>query len=104
MNLQQVKNYHHDTIIILQYLPPAHPNDIPIHDVSMEVHQNNWRDIVNTTYYLTIMPSTCDYDIPLINITLLDVENSTGTCTVHGITMTSLLHTHLQMKELWSSS
>lgn len=67
------------TLLFLQYLPPARPNDIPIHNVSMEVIESNWSDVVNYTYYLTVIPATCDSDIPLISITLLDTEeNSTG--------------------------
>ena len=63
-------------VICFQYLPPARPNGIPIHDIPMEVMSSNESDVLSLTYLLTIRPATCQTNVPLISVTLLDAENA----------------------------
>ena len=61
-----------------QYLSPARPNGIALHEVVTTAHTSSDSSIVNLTVSMEIIPSSCDYDLPLINVTLLDVENASG--------------------------
>lgn len=67
-------------VLTLQYLSPARPNGIALHDIVTTTQMNNDSDIVNLMVSMEIVPSTCDYDIPLINVTLLDLQVTPGVC------------------------
>ena len=62
----------------LQYLSPARPNGIALHDIITTAHVTNDSDYTNLTVSMEIVPSSCDYDIPLINVTVIDAETTPG--------------------------
>lgn len=72
-------------IITLQYLSPARPNGIAVHEIVTTAQVNNDTEVVSLNISMEIVPSSCDYDIPLISVTLLDVENASGTCTLYAL-------------------
>jgi type 1 fimbria pilin len=59
-------------------LSPARPNGIALHEIITSAHITNDSDYINLTISMEIVPSSCDYDIPLINITVIDVEATPG--------------------------
>lgn len=67
----------HVHVMFVQYLAPARPNNIPIHNISVEMTRTNESEELNYTYLLTIIPATCQVSIPLITIAL-ERENSPG--------------------------
>lgn len=64
--------------IALQYLSPARPNGIALHEIITSAHITNDSDYINLTISMEIIPSSCDYDIPLINVTVIDGEATPG--------------------------
>jgi len=62
------------TLSPLQYLSPARPNGIALHDIikTSQIHSVNNPNIFNLTVAMEIIPASCDYDIPLVSITLLN--------------------------------
>lgn len=71
------------SFLFLQYLSPARPNGIAVHDITAttESHWSDGTDGFNLTVAMEIIPTSCDYDLPLINITLLN-ESAPGDGTV----------------------
>ena len=67
-----------NTRLILQYLSPARPNGIAVHQIITTAHVTNDSDYINLTISMEIVPSSCDYDIPLINVTIVDMEATPG--------------------------
>ena len=65
-------------VITLQYIRPARPNGIALHEIITSAQTSNNYDVVNLVVSMEIVPSACDYDLPLINVTLLDLENTPG--------------------------
>ena len=63
----------------MQYLSPARPNGIAVHEIVTTAQVNNETEVVSANISMEIIPSSCDYNIPLINVTLLDMENASGT-------------------------
>jgi len=70
----------------LQYLSPARPNGIALHDIikTSQVYSMDDPSIFNLTVAMEIIPASCDYDIPLVSITLLN-KLAPGTCTSNTI-------------------
>ena len=64
--------------IDLQYLSPVRPNGIALHEIITTAHITNDSDYTNLTISMEIVPSSCDYDIPLINVIVVDVEATSG--------------------------
>ena len=62
----------------LQYFPPAQPDGIPIHNVSIEVVKTNDSDILNSTILFTIIPAACETAVPLIGAALANREDMIG--------------------------
>lgn len=61
----------------MQYKAPARPNGIALHDViitSQNVSVGSDNTVFNITVSMEIVPASCDYNIPLINITLLSED------------------------------
>ena len=77
--------------IALQYLSPARPSGIALHEIITSAHITNDSDYINLTVSMEIVPNSCDYDIPLINVTLIDGEAIPGMS--HSIKVPSLLLT-----------
>ena len=65
-------------MIYMQYLSPARPNGIALHEVITAAHVTNDSNCVNLTISMEIVPSSCDYDIPLINVTVVDMDATPG--------------------------
>ena len=63
----------------LQYLSPARPNGIAVHEIITTAQVHNETDTISLNISVEIVPSSCDYNIPLINVTLLDIDNISGT-------------------------
>ena len=64
-----------------QYLSPARPNGIALHNIikTRQLHPTgDDTNIFNLTIAMEIIPASCDYDIPLMNITLVN-ESTSGT-------------------------
>ena len=62
----------------MQYIQPARPNGVALHEIVTTAQTNNNYGVVNLVVSMEIVPSACDYDLPLINVTLLDLENTPG--------------------------
>ncbi len=59
---------------LLQYLPPGRPNGVSLHDIIITSESVTTDDVMDVDISMEIIPSTCDYDIPLIGVEI----NSTG--------------------------
>ena len=74
---------HMHAFLFFQYLSPARPNGIALHEIITTTQIRNDSDSINLAISMEIVPSSCGYDLPLINITLLDSENTPGDLNVY---------------------
>ena len=73
-----------------QYLSPARPNGIALHEIvkTRQLHPTGGdANTFNLTIAMEIIPASCDYDIPLMNITLVN-ESTPGMLVWVGSTIT----------------
>ena len=77
-----------------QYLSPARPNGIALHEIvkTRQLHPTGGdANTFNLTVAMEIIPASCDYDIPLMNITLVN-ESTPGMLVWVGSTITLFSH------------
>ena len=79
-----------------QYLSPARPNGIALHEIvkTRQLHPTGGdANTFNLTVAMEIIPASCDYDIPLMNITLVN-ESTPGMLVWVGSTITLIAYSY----------